>query len=114
MRSARQSGMHPPIAIGGHGGDYGLDLLDQGGIRHGRPAARASGARLGLLGKVGAGHSEVVGHDTHREVSFGNETDRSSRFFESTTSKASLSTSASSVFLPKSRCSSRTWFWRAR
>ena len=114
MRSARQSGLHPPIAVGGHGGDHGLDLLDQGGLRQGRPATRRGGLRLCLLDEIRARHPEGLGDDTHREPSFGNETDRSSRFFESTTSKASLNTSASSVFLPKSRCNSRTWFWRAR
>jgi hypothetical protein len=105
----------PAVAIGGQVGDHGLDGGHEVVGRDGRTPDPLSGASPDLLDKIGASDPEHVGHLLHREPAEGSNTDPKSPLLgPAATSSASLSTSASSVFLPKSLWSSRPWFWSAR
>src|SRR5262249_23493850 len=65
--------------------------------------------------QIGAGDPNHLCHGRHRELSFGGDGGSRSCFFDPVAcSSASLRISASSVFLPSSRCSSRTWLCKAR
>src|SRR5215207_2554798 len=103
--------MHPAIAIGRQVGDDSLDLGKKRVGWGGRTADPLPRPFLHLPGEVRAGDPEHVGHGLHREPAAGSDTDRSSPLFgPAATSSASLSTSASKVFLPSKRCNSRTRF----
>src|SRR5215475_9233858 len=107
--------MHPPVSVGRHLGDHGLDRSHQVVVRQRRTTDPLLGPLLEAFDQVGAGHPDHLCHGLHREPSFGGDGGSRSCFFEPMAcSSASLRISASKAFLPSSRCSSRTWFCRAR
>src|SRR5215210_979867 len=105
----------PAIAVGGHVRDDGLDLGQQIVFRLRPTADPLLCPAADALGHIGTGNFQSFAHRLHREPPLGSDNDRSSCFFEPVeTSSASFKISASSVFLPSSRCNSRTWLCRAR
>jgi hypothetical protein len=104
-----QQRMDASVAVGRLAGDQHLDLGDK--LRIGRRAPATPLARplqSCLHSQIGASDPERMGDRLHGMSSHAGEGERNSRFFGCTTSSASRSTSFSSVFLPSSRCSSRT------
>src|SRR5262249_61375681 len=107
--------MNAPVAVGRLAGDQRLDLGDQLRLGLRTPATPLPGALGGCLhSEIGAGDAEGIGDPLHGVSSRAGEGDRNSRFFGCTSSSASRSTSFSNVFLPSSRCSSRTRCCNAR
>src|ERR1051325_6766946 len=107
--------MDAPITIGRLTGYQRLDLGDKLGLgvwatTSPPPAPLASR----LHGQIGAAHAECIGNRLHGVPSRTGEVARNSRFFGCTRSSASRRISFSRVFLPSSRCSSRTWCCNAR
>ena len=101
--------MHPAIAVGRLTGDGLLDLGQQFGLGLRPPPTPATRPTSGRLGdKVRARYPEPIGDRLHGVKSRAGEGARNSRFFGCARSSASRRISFSNVFLPKSRCSSRT------
>jgi hypothetical protein len=100
----------PPVAIGRHLPDHRFDLNHQIGLRLRRPPNWLGEGRTYPDRDVRACDIEHFAHRPHWEPPFGHDSDRNKCFFEpAETSSASFRISASIVFLPSSRCSSRTW-----
>src|ERR1044071_6992239 len=107
--------MDAPVPVGRLTGAQRLDLADKLGLgvwatTSPPPAPLASR----LHGQIGAGDALSIGDGLHGVPSRAGEGDRNSRFFGCARSSASRRISLSRVFLPSSRCSSRTWYCRAR
>ena len=101
--------MNAPVAIGRLTGDQHLDLGDKFRLGLRTPTATLPGPlRCRLRGEIGAGHAEGIGDRFHGMSSRAGKGDRNSRFFGCAKSSASRRTSFSRVFLPSSRCNSRT------
>src|SRR6185312_1836873 len=110
-----QQRMEAPVAVGRLPGDQRLDLGDKRRLGLRRPATPLAGSLLGRSrGEIGASDTKRVGDPLHGVPSGAGERDSNSRFFGCANSSASRSTSFSRVFLPNSRCSSRTWCCKAR
>src|SRR5262249_1021226 len=112
---ASWTGGAPPIAVGRQFGDDRLDLGHQFVVRSRGPTDPLLGPFLETVRKIGAGDADYPCHGLHREPSFGGDGGSRSCFFDPVAcSRASLRIFASSVFFPRSRLSSRTWFCKAR
>jgi hypothetical protein len=106
---APQQCMDAPISVGWLAGDQRLNLSDKlylGLRRSASPPAEP--LQAGLHGEIGAGDTQGIGDRLHGVSSRAGDGGRNSRFFGCINSSASRSTSFSRVFLPRSRCSSRT------
>src|SRR5919204_56364 len=107
--------MDASVAVGRLTGDQRLDLGNKLGL-----GLRASTSLLPaplasrLHRQIGAGDAEGIGDRLHGVPSRTGEVARNSRFFGCARSSASRRISFSRVFLPSSRCSSRTWCCKAR
>jgi hypothetical protein len=77
------------------------------------PAAASEHRSACLNSQVRAGDPERIGDHLHGALSHTDEGPRNS-FFDRARSSASRRISFSKVFLPSSRCSSRTWLYKAR
>src|SRR6266851_1244007 len=105
-----EDGMDTPIAVGRQLGNHRLDRRHQIAVRDWRPANPPLRPLLHTLDQVGPRYPDHLRHGLHREPSFGGNGGSRRRFFEpAACSIASLRISASNVFFPSSRCSSRTW-----
>src|SRR5262249_29481001 len=98
---------HSPIAVSCTLGDNRTDLRHQPSVV-GLRVWWLSDRRLKSLDQVGACDSHRSGHRFHLESPPPGQLERNSSFFERVSSRASFRISASSVFLPSSRSSSRT------
>src|SRR5687768_3506235 len=115
LRLAYQKSVHASVAVGRQAADDDFDRRDEILVRLRRPAPALGWPTCHLLGDVRASDLERGADRAHREPPLGHDSERNSCFFGPVaTSSASLRISASSVFLPSSRCSSRIWFCRAR
>jgi hypothetical protein len=101
--------MNTAVAVSGLAGDQRLDFAHKRCLGLWMTASPLSGpSRRGLHREIGACHAERIGDPLHGVPSRADEGERNSRFFGCTTSSASRRISFSRVFLPSSRCSSRT------
>ena len=115
QRLALEDGVDTSVAVGWQLGDHRLDLCHEFVVWQRRPANPFLRSLSHAFDQIGAGDSNHLRHAFHREPSFGGDGASRSRFFDPVAcSNASLRISASSVFLPSSRCSSRTWLCKAR
>ena len=114
---ATQHGPDARVAIGGQVGDHSPDFGEQLVFRQRRAASAPGGAPGRPRRDIGAGDADRLADGLHCEPSLGSDSDRNIAFFELVaTSRASFRISASSVFLPRSRCNSRIcscWAWKA-
>src|SRR5262249_44744467 len=103
------------VAVGWPVGRDRLDLRHEFIVWQRRPADPFLRSLAHAFDQTGAGDPNHFRHGLHREPSFGGDGGSRSCFFDPVAcSSASLRISASSVFLPSSRCSSRTWLCKAR
>ena len=101
--------MNAAVAVGGLTGDQRLDLGHKRCLGLWPTAPPLWGpARRRLHREIGACHAERIGDRLHGAPARAGEGERNSRFFGCTRSSASRRISFSRVFLPSSRCSSRT------
>lgn len=101
--------MDAPVAVGRLTGDQHLDLGNKLCLGLWTPPSALTGPLRGCLhSEIGAGDPEGIGDRLHGVSSRAGEGERNSRFFGCANSSASRKTSFSRVFLPSSRCSSRT------
>src|SRR5262245_17668031 len=115
QRLALEDGVDTPVAVGRQLGDDRLNLRHEFVVWQRRPANPFLRSLSHAFDQIGAGVSNHLRHGFHREPSFGGDGGSRNRFFDPVAcSNASLRISASSVFLPSSRCSSRTWLCKAR
>src|SRR5215471_489331 len=115
MTLTPQQRMDAAVAVGRLAGDQHLDLGDEIRLGLRSPTATLRGPlRCRLFSKIGTGHTEGIADRLHGMSSRAGKGDRNSRFFGCANSSASRNTSFSKVFLPSSRCNSRTWCCRAR
>src|SRR3984893_3110803 len=109
QRPTLEDGMDPPVAVGRQLGDGRLDLGHKLLVRQRWPAEPLLRSCLPVLPEVEARAPDVLCDGLHGEPSLGSDGGSRSCFFEPVAcSSASLRISASSVFLPSSRWSSRT------
>src|SRR3954447_9236349 len=112
--SAAEDRLHPAVAVGRQIGDNAFDLADEVLVRL-RPATdKLPLGVLRPLGEVRAGNADDVRDGLHRELPAVDDSKRDVPLFGPPASSASFRISASRVFLPSKRWSSRTWFCSAR
>src|SRR5262249_23776077 len=104
-----------PVAVGWQLGDDRLDLRHEFTVWQRPPADPFLRPLAHAFHQIGAGDPNHLCHGRHRELSFGGDGGSRSCFFDPLAcSSPSFTISASTVFLPSSRCSSRTWLCKAR